>query len=81
LNLNDEQESGSNDNVSITTSRANEDFVESFTDYATAMKLTKKSDEIQVVKLKAVMGTECKQVLKQLNLPFDTLENSSTILE
>ena len=56
-------------------------FRELFTDYATATELTKKSDEIQVATLKAVMGTECKQVLKRLNLTSEALEKTSTILE
>ena len=56
-------------------------FQESFTDYATATELTKKSDEIQVATLKAVMGTECKQVLKRLNLAQGKLKKTSTILD
>ena len=56
-------------------------FRESFTDYATATELTKKSDEIQVATLKAVMETECKQVLRRLNLTSEALEKTSTILE
>ena len=55
-------------------------FRESFTDYATATELTKKSDEIQVATLKAVMGTECKQVLKRLSLTPEELAKPSTIL-
>lgn len=55
-------------------------FRESFTDYATAAELTKKSNAIQVATLKAVMGTECKQVLKQLSLPPEELAKMSTIL-
>ena len=54
-------------------------FQESFTDYATATELTKKSDAIEVATLKAVMGTECKQVLKRLNLTPEELAKTSTI--
>ena len=56
-------------------------FRESFTDYATATELDKKSDVVQVATLKAVMGTECKQVLKRLDLSSEVLAKTSTILD
>jgi len=56
-------------------------FREAFTDYATATELAKKSDVIQVATLKAVMGTECKQVLKWLSLTPEELMKTSTILD
>ena len=56
-------------------------FQEAFTDYATVTKLDKKSNEIQVATLKSVMGQDCKQVLKRLELTVEELKNPETILE
>lgn len=56
-------------------------FREAFTDYATATQLTDKSDKVQVATLKTVMGTECKQVLKRLELTLEELSKTATILE
>ena len=51
------------------------------TDYATAMKLIDKSDKAQVATLKTVMGTECKQVLKRLELTSDELASTTSFLD
>ena len=56
-------------------------FREAFSDYATTIELNKKDDEIQVATLKSVMGKDCKQVLKQLELSVEQLKNPDTILE
>ena len=56
-------------------------FREAFTDYAMAMQLTDKSNKVQVATLKTVIGTECKQVLKRLELTQEELSTTLTILE
>ena len=40
-----------------------------------------KSNKVQVATLKTVIGTECKQVLKRLELTQEELSTTSTILE
>jgi len=56
-------------------------FREVFTDYAVATELMKKDDGIQVATLKSVMGKDCKQVLKRLELTTKQLRKTDTILE
>ena len=56
-------------------------FQEAFSDYATATELNKKDDEIQVATLKSVMGKDCKQVLKRLELSAEQLKKPNIILE
>ena len=43
-------------------------FREAYKDYAIAMQVTEKVASIQVATLKSVMGMECKQILKRLEL-------------
>ena len=51
------------------------------TDYATAMQLIDKSDKVQVATLETVMRTECKQVLKRLELTSDELASMTSFLD
>ena len=55
-------------------------FREAYKDYAVATQLTEKAASVQVATLKSLMGTECKQVLKRLNLIEEELKTTDTIL-
>ena len=52
-------------------------FRESFQDYRKAVELDKKDEAVQVAALKSVMGKECKNILKQLQLTDDELKSHS----
>ena len=55
-------------------------FLESFQNYEVATELDKKAMTIRVATLKAVMGKDCLQVLKNLPLTDDDRKSSATIL-
>ena len=54
---------------------------EAYDDYVIATDLVKKSEQVQVVTLKSVMGTECKKNLKRLQLTEDELKKPEIILD
>ena len=56
-------------------------FRESFLDYRKAVELDEKDEPIQVALLKSVMGKECKNILKQLQLTDDEMKSHTTILD
>ena len=55
-------------------------FTEAYKDYTFATQLTEKAASSQVTTLKSVMGTVCKEVLKQLELTEEQLKSTDTIL-
>ena len=55
-------------------------FREAYKDYMVTMQLAEKAASIQVATLKSLMGTECKHVLKQLDLIEEELKTTDTIL-
>ena len=56
-------------------------FREAYEDYVIATDLVKKSEQVQVATLKSVMGTECKKILKRLQLTEDELKKPEVILD
>ena len=55
-------------------------FREAYKDYLIATGLDKKDKAIQVATLKGLMGTECKKILKRLQLPEDEMKEPEIIL-
>ena len=55
-------------------------FREAYEDYLIATGLDKKDKAIQVATLKSLMGTECKKILKRLQLPTDEMKEPEIIL-
>ena len=55
-------------------------FHEAYEDYLVATGLDKKEKKIQVATLKSLMGTECKKILKRLQLTEAEMEDPQTIL-
>lgn len=56
-------------------------FREAYEDYLVATGLDKKDKKIQVATLKTLMGTECKKILKRLQLTEAEMEDPQTILD
>ena len=56
-------------------------FREAYEDYLVATGLDKKDKKIQVATLKTLMGTECKTILKRLQLTEAEMEDPQTILD
>ena len=56
-------------------------FREAYEDYLVATGLDKKDKKIQVATLKTLMGTECKKILKRLQLTEVKMEDPQTILD
>ena len=52
-----------------------------YEDYLVATGLDKKDKKIQVATLKTLMGTECKKILKRLQLTEAEMEDPQTILD
>ena len=55
-------------------------FREAYEDYLIATGLDKKDKAIQVATLKSLMGTECKKILKRLQLSADEMKEPEIIL-
>ena len=55
-------------------------FREAYEDYLIATGLDKKDKAIQVATLKSLMGTECKKILKRLQLSADEMKGPELIL-
>ena len=56
-------------------------FREAYEDYLVATGLDKKDKNIQVATLKSLMGTECKKILKRLQLTDDDMKDPKIILD
>ena len=56
-------------------------FREAYEDYLVATGLDKKDKKIQVATLKTLMGTECKKILKRLQLTEADMEDPQTSLD
>ena len=55
-------------------------FREAYENYLIATRLDKKDKAIQVTTLKSLMGTECKKILKRLQLSADEMKEPEIIL-